>query len=441
MQEAENSAREINIEYLLNLGGPSSDTALPNEFPLLNNEFLTHDQVNLQLQSIANTSSLHNPQTETNQTANPSTTNQLSELQLAELQLNNSNNETYIPELGTLSNLGLNLQLVDLPSVSANADELLITQQIQRQAAHDISANADDILISQQIQRQTVQDMATNADDIRISQEIRRQTDQEITANGDGLLLSQRVQNGVPSTIPLQLTETQTHIGSTNLVSSFSPSISGLALGSESLVSSRGGNNIEVIRSNKRIKRSNEGGQACRWSEPEVKALLAGVLRYGEQWSKILSSAGSEKFNQRNSVALARKFKRIKANLHEVNWDSLGIDRPKYFETVMKCTKARKTSLDAVSKRKERVYWSETETNALHAAVRVYGKGKWSMIKRSTGSVFARRSVVDLKDKWRLEEKKNKNLSTNSMLFLSCALNSCHGSFIVCLPRGVSYTF
>jgi hypothetical protein len=50
--------------------------------------------------------------------------------------------------------------------------------------------------------------------------------------------------------------------------------------------------------------------------------------------------------------------------------------------------------------------WSENETNALVAGVRKFGIGKWQTIKNEYGDILRNRNNVQLKDKWRVLERK-----------------------------------
>lgn len=50
---------------------------------------------------------------------------------------------------------------------------------------------------------------------------------------------------------------------------------------------------------------------------------------------------------------------------------------------------------------RERVMWTSAETLALVQGVVICGVGRWRAIQRCVGEPLARRSNVDLKDRWR----------------------------------------
>uniref|UniRef100_A0A1J3JB67 Telomere repeat-binding protein 6 n=8 Tax=Noccaea caerulescens TaxID=107243 RepID=A0A1J3JB67_NOCCA len=54
-----------------------------------------------------------------------------------------------------------------------------------------------------------------------------------------------------------------------------------------------------------------------------------------------------------------------------------------------------------IIKRKHHRAWTLSEVTTLVEGVSTYGVGKWSVIKRVSCSLYAHRSTVDLKDKWR----------------------------------------
>uniref|UniRef100_A0A7S3PMB1 Myb-like domain-containing protein n=1 Tax=Aplanochytrium stocchinoi TaxID=215587 RepID=A0A7S3PMB1_9STRA len=57
-------------------------------------------------------------------------------------------------------------------------------------------------------------------------------------------------------------------------------------------------------------------------------------------------------------------------------------------------------------KKTKRLFWSQEEVDALLRGVEVIGPGKWTKIKQEYPVVFASRTSLDLKDKWRNIERR-----------------------------------
>mmetsp|Transcript_7359 Transcript_7359/g.27057 ORF Transcript_7359/g.27057 Transcript_7359/m.27057 type:complete len:389 (-) Transcript_7359:247-1413(-) len=185
-----------------------------------------------------------------------------------------------------------------------------------------------------------------------------------------------------------------------------------------------------------------------RWTETEVAALKVGLSKYGEDWKRYFGdselyvilkerSAQELKDKSRNLILSAmRGLKReevLPYITHEKNENDPdrpivmvtsgiieGVDLTNLMDSKreFRLTQpanlqdqgnglAFKKSYDS-QKSKSSGRWSEEETELLKAGVVKYGPGKWSKILEDVEfkEGLSKRSPVDLKDKWRVLEKK-----------------------------------